>query len=244
MNIHDPILKVSNLTKRFGDFTAVDNISFDIDNGDIFGFLGHNGAGKTTTVNMLTSLTEPTEGKIIINSSDIRENPYKVKKVIGYVPENVQLYAALTAYENLEFFAGLSGIKNPKPEIINTLVFLNALPYKDKKTGALSKGMRQRIGLAQAIIHRPAILFLDEPTSGLDPMGIRELRDIIMRLNRDEGMTIFMNTHLLSEVSKTCRTIGVLSHGRLIYKDTLEKTLKRFRNESELESIYTELEKV
>lgn len=236
------IIKVKNLTKKYKNFTSVDDISFEIEEGDIFGFLGHNGAGKTTTINMLTTLLKPTNGSITIDGYDIRKDNLKVKSIIGYVPENVQLYESLSAYENLEFFAKLSGIEEPHDEIMKTLEFLNATTYKDKKISELSKGMRQRIGLAQAIVHKPKILFLDEPTSGLDPMGVKELRDIIIKLNNEENMTIFMNTHLLSEVSKTCKTIAVLSHGKLIYKDSIDNTMVRFKDESSLEEIYFDIE--
>ena len=236
------ILQVKNLTKKYNDFTAVDNISFEIKQGDIFVFLGHNGAGKTTTINVLTTLLEPTSGTVSINGYDIAKEGLKVKSIIGYVPENVQLYDTLSAYENLEFFAKLSGVAKPHDKIIKVLEYLNAIDYKDKKISQLSKGMRQRIGLAQAIIHKPKILFLDEPTSGLDPMGVKELRDIIINLNRAENMTIFMNTHLLWDVSKTCKTIAVLSHGKLIYQDSIENTLTRFKDESSLEDIYFSIE--
>lgn len=236
-------ITVKNLTKKYGDFVAVDNISFNVEKGDVFGFLGHNGAGKTTTLNILATLLEATSGKIIITGFDLSKNPVDIRKNIGYVPENVQLYETLTCYENLEFFAQLSGIKNPKNRIEEVLNFLHAKDYATKKAGELSKGMRQRIGLAQAIIHGPKILFLDEPTSGLDPTGIKDLRNILVRLNKEEEITIFMNTHLLSEVTKTCKTIGVISHGKLIYTDTLEKTLKKFNNEDSLEQIYFTIEK-
>ena len=236
------ILQVKNLTKKYDDFTAIDNISFEIKQGDIFGFLGHNGAGKTTTINILTTLQEATSGIVTIDGCDIVKDSLKVKSIIGYVPENVQLYDTLSAYENLEFFAKLSDIKNPHEEIVKVLEYLNATNYKDKKISQLSKGMRQRIGLAQAIIHKPKILFLDEPTSGLDPMGVKELRDIIVTLNKEENMTIFMNTHLLSEVSKTCKTIAVLNHGKLIYQDSIENTLARFKDENSLEEIYFSIE--
>jgi ABC-2 type transport system ATP-binding protein len=191
---------------------------------------------------MLTTLLDATSGKAEIDGLDISKDKKAVRSLIGYVPDNVQLYDNLTAYENLEFFAKLSGVKKPQDRILDTLNFLNASAYKDKRVNQLSKGMRQRIGLAQAIIHQPKILFLDEPASGLDPMGIKELRDTINALNSRTGMTIFMNTHLLSEVSKTCRTIGVLSHGRLIYKDSLENTMQYVGDETQLESVYMNLE--
>ena len=237
------IIIVRNLSKRYGESMAVSDVSFSVKEGDIFGFLGHNSAGKTTTVNMLTTLLEPTRGSASIAGFDIITQPITVRKNIGYVPENVQLYENLTCFENLEFFAKISGIEHPKVRIMEVLRLLNAASYANKRVGELSKGMRQRIGLAQAIIHKPKVLFLDEPTSGLDPMGVKELRDTIIALNEQEGITIFMNTHLLSEVTKTCKTIGVLNHGKLIYNDTLKKTLNRFNNEDSLEKIYFSIER-
>jgi ABC-2 type transport system ATP-binding protein len=136
----------------------------------------------------------------------------------------------------------LSGVQGLKKRIGEVLDFLDASDYQDKRIGACSKGMRQRIGIAQAIVHEPKILFLDEPTSGLDPFGVKELRDIILKLNREFGMTIFMNTHLLSEVMQTCSRIGVLSHGELIYSDSLANTLQRFKDEKSLEQIYLKIE--
>jgi len=191
---------------------------------------------------MLTTLLEPTSGTAAVAGFDVRAQAIDVRRNIGYVPENVQLYEALTAYENLEFFAKLSGISDPKNAIDETLEFLEATSFAHKKIGELSKGMRQRIGLAQAIIHKPAVLFLDEPSAGLDPTGIIQLREIILRLNKAEGTTIFMNTHQLIEVAKTCTAIGVLNHGKLVYTDTLANTLKRFKNEDSLEKIYFSIE--
>ena len=166
----------------------------------------------------------------------------EVKKCIGYLPENVKFYDNLTAYENLEYFAKLSDIQNPKERIAEVLEFIEFTGIENKKLGEFSKGMRQRIGIAQAIMHEPKVLFLDEPTSGLDPMGIKKLREVILKLSREKKMTIFMNTHLLSEVAKVCTTIGVLNHGKLIYKDSLENVLKRFSDENSLENIYFAIE--
>ena len=232
------IIEIQNLSQKFGDFTAVDTLSLSISEGEVFGFLGHNGAGKTTTINMLTTLSTPSSGTANIAGFDLVKEPFEIKKIIGYVPENVELYQSFTAYENLEYFAKLSGIQKPKQIIDETLGFLGSASYAHKKTKDLSKGMRQRIGIAQAILHNPKILFLDEPTSGLDPMGMKQLRDIISDLNTKKGMTIFMNTHLLSEVTKTCTSIGVLNHGKLIYHDSLEKVLQKFKNQNSLEDIY------
>jgi ABC-2 type transport system ATP-binding protein len=232
------IIDIRSLSKKYGDFFAVDNLNLKVAEGDIFGFLGHNGAGKTTTVNMLTTLLQPTSGTALVAGFDILKDGIEVRKRIGYLPENVQLYDSMTAYENLEYFAQLSGLSKPRNRILQVLEFLDADSYRDKKMGTLSKGMRQRIGIAQAILHEPKVLFLDEPTAGLDPFGVKQLRDIILRLNKERGMTIFMNTHLLSEVMKTCTTIGVLSQGKLIHADSLANTLKRFNDEASLEQIY------
>ena len=152
------------------------------------------------------------------------------------------MYAHLTAQENLEFFAQLSGVKEPARAAKETLAYLGAEDLASRRVGSFSTGMRQRIGVAQAIIHRPAVLFLDEPTSGLDPQGVRQLRETILQLNTDLGMTVFMNTHLLSEVSRLCTTIGVLNDGELIYKDSMDETARRFPDETSLEDIYVRME--
>lgn len=233
-----PIITTRALTKQYKGTHALDSLALHIDKGEIFGFLGHNGAGKTTTVSILTTLFAPTAGTASICGFDIQKESIEVQKRIGYLPENVKFYDSLTAYENLEYLAKLSGVKNPKEKIREVLEFLEFTGIEHKKLGEFSKGMRQRIGIAQAILHDPEVLFLDEPTSGLDPMGIKNLRDIIIKLNKEKGMTIFMNTHLLSEVAKTCTTIGVLNQGKLIYCDSLAKTMERFHDESSLEEIY------
>jgi ABC-2 type transport system ATP-binding protein len=235
----DPfIITMQALSKKYDGVFAVDSLTLQVQKGAIFGFLGHNGAGKTTTVNMLTTLLQPTSGSALVAGFDITNESIEVRKRIGYLPENVQFYDGMTAYENLEFFARLSGMRKPRERILQVLDFLDATEYCEKKMKVFSKGMRQRIGIAQAILHDPKVLFLDEPTSGLDPLGVKQLRETILRLNKERGMTIFMNTHLLSEVMKTCTTIGILSHGRLIRADSLSNILKSFNDESSLEQIY------
>jgi ABC-2 type transport system ATP-binding protein len=235
------IVDTQSITKKYGDFIALRNLSLRVGEGEIFGFLGHNGAGKTTTINILTTLLEPTSGSATVAGFDVVKDSMSVRRQVGYLPENVQLYEGMTVYENLDYFARLSGINKPHRRIVEVLDLLN-VSYSDEKISALSKGMRQRIGIAQAIVHRPRILFLDEPISGLDPFGVKEVRDIILKLNREFGMTIFMNTHLLSEVMQTCSRIGVLSHGELIYADSLSNTLKQFKDEHSLEQIYLKIE--
>ena len=227
-------IRVEKLAKHYGDFTALNDLSLEIKEGEVFGFLGHNGAGKTTTINILTTLLSPTSGSANICGYDVVGQSMLARSHIGYVPENVRLYDQMTARDNLMFFAKLSDVESPAERILETLTFLDCVDLEGKPVGAMSKGQRQRIGLAQAILHRPKVLFLDEPTSGLDPMGIKTLRDLIVKLNRQFGMTIFMNTHLISEVSKTCTSIAVLNQGQLVYHDTIDAVMKRFGDDKAL----------
>lgn len=225
------------LSCRYGTFTALHPLDLDIPRGEVFGFLGHNGAGKTTTIRLLTTLLEPTGGQASVAGFDITRNIVPLRRQIGYLPENVRLYDMLSTRENLRFFATLSRIEAPRDRVEEVMEFLGITDLAERRVGTFSKGMRQRVGLAQAIVHRPSMLFLDEPTSGLDPMGVRMLRAVIERLN-DSGMTIFMNTHLLSEVARSCTSIGVLSHGRLVFHDRIEAVSARYGDEAALEELY------
>lgn len=237
----EPMIQTIRLTQSFDGVTVVDALSMDIAQGEIFGFLGHNGAGKTTTIQMLTTLARPASGTATVAGHDIGTDPLAVRRAIGYVPENVRLYDTLTAVENLVFFARLSGVAAPERRVNEVLDLLDCTYLAQKRVGGFSKGMRQRVGLAQAILHQPAVLFLDEPTSGLDPMGIKMLRDLILRLNTEFGMTIFMNTHLISEIAKTCTSIAVLSHGKLVYHDRIEAVTARYGDDAALEELYLSL---
>lgn len=236
-------LQTKNLSKTYGAKESVKSLNLSVETGEIFGLLGHNGAGKTTTVTMLTTLLEPTSGSATVGGHSVTNDPDSVRRIIGYLPENVQFYDNLTLLENLDFFAKLSGVKNPKARIKVVLDYLDFTGHDNEKLGTFSKGMRQRVGIAQAILHEPKILFLDEPTSGLDPQGVKNLRDIILKLNKELGMTIFMNTHLLSEVTRTCTSIGVMNAGSLVYQDSLANTLKTFSSEASLEDIYLKIDK-
>ena len=229
------------LSLCYGNHVALQSLNLDVEEGEIFGFLGHNGAGKTTTINILTTLLAPTSGRASVCGHEVEADSMAVRQVIGYVPENVRLYESLSSFDNLMFFAKLSGVSEPANRISETLKFLECLELAPRLVGTLSKGLRQRIGLAQAIMHRPKVLFLDEPTSGLDPLGIKTLRDLITRLNRELGTTIFMNTHLISEVAKTCTSIAVLNQGQLVYQDTIGAVMKRFGDDAALESLYLSL---
>lgn len=242
--MNGPAIDIRALSHSYNGDLVLRGVDLTIDHGEIFGFLGHNGAGKTTTVNILTTLLEPTSGTALVNGHDVVTERDLVTADIGYLPSEVRMYPHMTAAENLTFFAELSGVSDARRAVAETLDYLECSNLAERRVGSFSTGMRQRIGIAQAIVHRPSVLFLDEPTAGLDPAGIRRLRQTILDLNRDLGMTVFMNTHQLSEVSRVCTTIGVLSHGELIYKDSMEATARRFPDEVSLEDIYVRMEGV
>ena len=230
------------LSKTYGSTTALDALTLEVASGEVFGLLGHNGAGKTTTVNLLTTLLESSQGTAEVAGHSVTADAMAVRRAIGYLPENVQFYDSLTLMENLRFFAQLSGLRRPDQRVRDVLRILDFDGHDRQRLGTFSKGMRQRVGIAQAILHSPSVLFLDEPTSGLDPEGVRTLRETIVRLNSEFGMTIFMNTHLLSEVTKTCTSIGILRGGKLVHHDTLAHTIAAFPGEDSLEEIYFKLE--
>ena len=240
--MNDIAIQTKDLTKTYGAKHALKNLNLTVQSGEVFGLLGHNGAGKTTTVNILTTLLAPTSGRATVNGYDIVSKANEVRRSIGYLPENVQFYDNLTLLENLQFFARLSGVARPDKRIRTVLKFLDFTKHENERLATFSKGMRQRVGIAQAILHEPKVLFLDEPTSGLDPQGVKNLREIIISLNKKLGMTIFMNTHLLAEVTKTCTNIGILREGELIYQDSLTRTLESFPDQTSLEDIYLQIE--
>jgi ABC-2 type transport system ATP-binding protein len=205
------VLVVQRLTKRFGERLAVDDLSFSVTAGEVFGFLGPNGAGKTTTVRMLATLIAPSSGSAVVAGIEVTpESGLAIRQRIAVMPESPGLYLRLTVAENLEFFAGLYGIDNPKERIRRALESVNLAGRANDLCGSLSKGLRQRVGLARALLSDPAILFLDEPTSGLDPVASREVHQLIDNL-RTQGVTVFLTTHRLDEAQQLCDRVAILN---------------------------------
>ncbi|MBU0560834.1 MAG: ATP-binding cassette domain-containing protein [Bacteroidetes bacterium] len=215
-------ITVSNLTKKYGTQRAVDNISFEVKTGEIVGFLGPNGAGKTTTMKIITCFMAPSDGDIKIGEYSIHEDQGKIKRKIGYLPENNPLYVDMYVLEYLEFVAELNGVPKDKiPRRIAEMVAVCGLNVeKHKKISELSKGYKQRVGLAQAMIHDPEILILDEPTSGLDPNQIVEIRKLIREIGREK--TVILSTHILPEVEATCDRILIINEGKIVADGTSE----------------------
>jgi ABC-2 type transport system ATP-binding protein len=207
----EPVLVVEDLTKRFGDRLAVDDVSFSVAAGEVFGFLGPNGAGKTTTVRMLGTLIAPTAGSAVVAGLPLDPaNGVEIRQRIAVMPENPGLYLRLTVAENLDFFAGLYGLGRSKERIHGVLEAVNLATRAGDPCGSLSKGLRQRVGLARALLNDPAILFLDEPTSGLDPVAARDVHNLIDGL-RDRGVTVFLTTHRLDEAEQLCDRVAILN---------------------------------
>ena len=214
------MIEVTNLVKRYGDHTAVDHLSFQIEKGKIYGFLGPNGAGKSTTMNMITGYIASTEGKVVIDGHDILEEPEEAKKCIGYLPEQPPLYFDMTVLEYMKFAADLKKISRKEREsmIEEVMDMVKITDMKNRLIKNLSKGYRQRVGLAQAILGYPEVIILDEPTVGLDPKQIIEIRSLIKELKKKH--TVILSSHILSEVSAVCDYVLIISHGRLVASDT------------------------
>lgn len=215
------VIEIENLTKRYGNNKAVDNISFSVDRGEILGFLGPNGAGKSTTMNMLTGYLSKDSGRAAVCGFDILENPKEVKKRIGYLPEQPPIYMEMTPNEYLLFVCDLKGIKEKRQEHIDSIMeTVGILEMKNRLIKNLSKGYKQRVGLAGALVGNPEVLILDEPTVGLDPRQIIEIRNLIKKLGKDK--TIILSTHILQEVSAVCDRVVIINRGKIVAEDTLE----------------------
>ncbi len=219
------MITVEHLTKCYGNFTAVDDLSFEIDEGHVYGFLGPNGAGKTTTMNIMTGCLSATAGTVLIDGHDIFDEPNEAKKLIGYLPEQPPLYLSETPEEYLRFVGEAKGIKGAelKRQINEVMEQTKITEMRNRRISALSKGYKQRVGIAQALLGDPKVIILDEPTVGLDPIQIIEIRDLIKELGQHR--TVIFSSHILSEVQTICDEIMIITHGKLVALGQPEKLM-------------------
>lgn len=231
------MIQVKNITKKYGDFVAVDNISFDIQKGEIVGLLGPNGAGKSTTMNMITGFIEATKGEIIIGGYDILKKPQKAKKQIGYMPEGVPLYNDLTVKEFISYMADLKMVskKIKKEHVQKVINQTNLLDVQNKLIKNLSRGYKQRVSMAGALVGDPEILILDEPTVGLDPKQITQIRNLIKELGKTH--TIIFSSHILSEVSQICEKVIIINNGKIVAIDTPQKLENKTNKQNQIQII-------
>lgn len=238
-----PMVEIQNLTKRFGDITAVDSLTLQVSEGELFGFLGPNAAGKTTTIKLLTGLLRPTSGRAFIGGHDLRMESLEAKRIIGYIPDHPYLYEKLTAREFLAFVASLYGVsqRESNRRIEDLLRLFELTSWADELIESFSHGMRQRLVMSGAFIHRPKVIVVDEPMVGLDPKSARMVKEILREMCR-RGMTVFMSTHTLEIAEAMCDKIGIIKEGRLIALGTIDELRKMAsRQEASLEEIFLEL---
>lgn len=223
------MITVSHLSKKYGSHTAVDDISFTVEPGRIYGFLGPNGAGKSTTMNMITGCLSPTEGEVTVDGHSMLDEPVEAKRHIGYLPETPPLYTDMTPHEYLRFVAEAKGVRRDKiaDEVADVMASTGIEDMKDRLIRNLSKGYRQRVGIAQAMLGDPDVVILDEPTEGLDPQQRTEIRTLVRELGRER--TVILSSHVLSEVQEVCDHLIIISHGRLVANDTMENISRSLR---------------
>ena len=228
------MIEVSNLVKRYGNHTAVDHLSFTVEKGQVLGFLGPNGAGKSTTMNIITGYISATEGTVRVNGLDVFEEPEEVKKMIGYLPEFPPLYPDMTVMEYLKYVADIKKVKKSERAgmVAEVMESTKITPMANRLIKHLSKGYKQRVGLAQAIMGYPELIILDEPTVGLDPKQIIEIRDLIRELSKNH--TIILSSHIMQEVSAVCDTILIIDKGKLVIADTPDNLIQHFGNTGDL----------
>lgn len=219
------IIRVKNLSKRFGELQAVDQLSFTVSAGEVYGFLGQNGAGKSTTIRMLLTLIEPDEGEIEIFGLNLRRHRKEILKRTGAVIERPDLYKYLSALDNLSIFARLSGMKASRKQLMDQLAMVGLAERANSRVKTYSQGMKQRLGLACALVHDPGLIILDEPTNGLDPQGIAEMREMIIRLSREAGKTLLVSSHLLSEMEMMASSLLIIDEGRKVAEGKLHELL-------------------
>ncbi len=221
----EEIIKVSNLFKKFSDFTAVSDLSFSVNKGDVYGFLGQNGAGKSTTIRMLLSLIAPTGGKIEIFGKELQNNRKEILSKIGAVIERPDLYKYLSAYDNINMFAKLSGLRTDKATLMQKLDQVGLAERASSKVNTFSQGMKQRLGIAIAMVHDPELIILDEPTNGLDPQGIADMRQLIINLSKEQGKTVIVSSHLLSEIEIMANRLIIIDKGKTVVQGLAKELL-------------------
>ena len=233
----DAVITATGLTKRYGQFTAVDGLDLSIVRGEIFGLLGPNGAGKTTTILMLLGLTEPTSGTVRVAGYDPVRDPLSVKSIVGYLPDNVGFYPNMTGRQNLRYTASLNRVprKEAEERIDVLLEQVGLSDAAEKRAGKYSRGMRQRLAVADALVKRPTVLILDEPTIGIDPEGVRDLLAMLARLKDEEGMTILLSSHLLYQVQEICDRVGIFVGGHLIAAGPVPDLERQLAQDADLE---------
>ena len=229
----EPILTVKDLRKRFGDFEAVQGVSFCMVRGEIFSLLGPNGAGKTTTISMLSTLLRPSSGKVVVNGRSLLTDPQAAKQAIGVVPQEIALYDALSARQNLHFWGRMYGMSGGalKERVEEVLTQVDLRDRADDRVGSYSGGMKRRINIAAGLLHKPQLLFMDEPTVGIDPQSRRRILDMVLEL-RDQGMTVLYTTHYMEEAEELSDRVGIMDHGKLIALGT-QKELTRLVGQQE-----------
>ena len=231
------IIKVNSLSKQFRNLIAVDNLSFTVQQGDVYGFLGQNGAGKSTTIRMLLTLISPTAGSIELFGYDLRHNRNKILKQVGAVIEKPDLYQYLSAFENLKLFAKLSGIKFSTVSLMKQLEMVGLSSRAHDKVKTFSQGMKQRLGIAVALVHDPALIILDEPTNGLDPQGIADIRNLILHLSRDLKKTVLVSSHLLSEIEQIATRLLIIDKGKKLVEGSAAELFDPSQTVVELDTL-------
>ncbi|MET1053779.1 MAG: ABC transporter ATP-binding protein [Pedobacter sp.] len=224
----DPIIQIRDLSKCYGSFRAVDGLNLDVHKGEIFGLLGPNGAGKTTTILMMLGLTEPSGGSVHVCGYPSTNNPIAVKRKVGYMPDSLGFYDQMTALDNLMYIARLNGFTEDEgmKRALQMMEIVGLTADKDKKTGTYSRGMKQRLGLAEVLIKEPEVIILDEPTLGIDPSGVKDFLSLIRSLSREQGITVLLSSHHLHHVQQICDRVGIFVKGKLLAEGNIESLSK------------------
>ena len=231
------IIEVNNLSKQFKEITAVDDLSFTVEEGDVYGFLGQNGAGKSTTIRMLLTLVKPSNGSINMFGKDLYSNRKEILEQVGAVIEKPDLYKYLSAFDNLAIFARLSGIKPDREVLMKQLEMVGLAERAKSKVKTFSQGMKQRLGIAVALVHNPRLIILDEPTNGLDPQGIADMRNLIIHLSKELGKTVLVSSHLLSEIELVANRIIIIDKGKKIVEGTAAELLDPSKTIVQIETL-------